>query len=50
MALETKPMKPAANEYEAPVSRRPAEPPQAFYARITQREDIRRLLAKLAKL
>jgi hypothetical protein len=32
-----------------PVTRKQAEPPRTFYERLTKREDVRRLLAKLAK-
>lgn len=33
-----------------PAPRKQAESPQAFYQRLTKREDVRRLLTKLAKL
>jgi predicted nucleic acid-binding protein len=37
------------DEQPRPVCRKPVESPQAFYKRITQREDVRRLLAKLTR-
>lgn len=46
----TKSDKSAATEQVAPAQRRQAESPQAFYQRLTKREDVRRLLSKLAKL
>jgi len=42
--------KPAQNEQPVAVPRKRAESPQAYYERITQRDDVRQLLAKLAKL
>lgn len=46
----TKQTKIATSEQAAAVPRKQAESPRAFYERLTNREDIRRLLAKLAKL
>jgi hypothetical protein len=40
----------AANEQPQAVPRKKAESPQAFYERFTKREDVRRLLKKLADL
>lgn len=46
----TRPAKPPANEQATPAPRKQAESPRAFYERLTKREDVRRLLTKLAKL
>jgi hypothetical protein len=39
----------AADEQPRPAPRTQVESPQAFYERITQREDVRWLLKKLAR-
>jgi hypothetical protein len=52
--LSPEPHPPTPTEQQAPdtqpqpAPRRLAESPQAFYERITKREDVRRLLKKLA--
>lgn len=46
----TKQDKSATTEQTAPAPRKRVESPQAFYQRLITREDVRRLLTKLAKL
>lgn len=46
----TKQGKSATTDQAAPAPRQQAEPPQVFYQRLTKRADVRRLLAKLARL
>lgn len=42
--------KPPKNEQPSAVPRKQAESPKTYYERISQREDVRQLLSKLAKL
>jgi hypothetical protein len=50
METATKHSKLPSSEKATVAPRKQAEPPQVFYERLTKREDIRRLLTKLAKL